>query len=65
MSDDEEKRLHSDMVGKMTIYLCLETGITEAEARSLIRDLGIDKNSLLREAREIRRSRGGPKQARI
>lgn len=41
----------------MVIYLCLETGITEAEARSLIRDLGIDKSSLLREAREIRRNR--------
>jgi hypothetical protein len=49
------------MVGKTTIYLCLETGIAEAEARCLIRDLGIDKNSLLREAREIRRSRPVPK----
>ncbi len=40
---------------QIVMYLCLETGITEDQARVLIRDLGLDKNSLLREAREVRK----------
>ena len=40
----------TDPVAQMVIYLCLQTGITEDEAKALIRDLGIDRNSLLREA---------------
>ena len=47
----------TDPVAQMVIYLCLQTGITEDEAKALIRDLGIDRNSLLREARAILRTR--------
>jgi hypothetical protein len=42
---------------QMVMYLVLQAKITEDQARSLIRDLGLDKNSLLREARAIRRSK--------
>lgn len=54
---DNDKRLNANTVSQMVIYLCLQTGITEHEAEVLIARLGIDKNSLLREAREIRQMR--------
>ncbi|TPM90630.1 hypothetical protein FJ977_33675 [Mesorhizobium sp. B2-1-3A] len=36
--------------------LAQETGITEEQARDLIRLIGTDRNSLLREARQLLRS---------
>ena len=46
----------------MVRYLCEQTGITEKQARELIRQLGLDQSSLLREARilaaEDARARG-------
>lgn len=41
---------------EMAVYLCKETGITDAQARALIRDLGLELNSLLREARMLQKS---------
>ena len=50
-----DEAVRTKLETQMITYLCYETGITEDQARALIRDLGINKNSLLREAREIRK----------
>jgi len=50
-----DEAVRTKLETQMITYLCYETGITEDQARVLIRDLGINKNSLLREAREIRK----------
>lgn len=42
---------------KLADQLAKETGITEAQAADLIKMLGTDRNSLLREARLIYRRR--------
>lgn len=38
-------------------WLSTETGISEEQARELIRLIGTDRNSLLREARQLLRQR--------
>lgn len=53
---------------EMATYLCRETGVTEQEAWLLIRDLGMELNSLLREARElvrVRTPKNNPKDGKI
>ena len=47
------------MAGNETLaeFIVVETGITEDQARELIRLIGIDRNSLLREARQLLRQR--------
>ena len=42
---------------EMATYLCRETGVNEQQAQALIRDLGMELNSLLREARELMKAR--------
>lgn len=39
-------------------FLMQETGITEAQARDLVDMIGIDANSLLREARLLKKNSG-------
>jgi hypothetical protein len=39
-------------------FLVQETGITEAQARDLVDMIGIDANSLLREARLLKKNSG-------
>jgi len=44
----------------MAGYLCKETGIAEHEARALIRELGLELNTLLRQARAFQKTSGMP-----
>lgn len=55
---------HDGRAGELLMvrYLCEQTGITEKQAKELIRQLGLDQSALLREARilaaEDARARG-------
>ena len=50
---DEQHSQRADVEQQLAKFICKETGITEEQALALIRDLGMNVNSLLREARKI------------
>ena len=56
LQDSTRYRLEHEMAG----YLCKETGIAEHEARALIRELGLELNTLLRQARAFQKTSGMP-----
>jgi hypothetical protein len=55
MGDDNDEAARAAERDRLAANLATETGITEAQARELIRLLGTERNSLLREARIISR----------
>jgi hypothetical protein len=57
MGDDKDEGARMTERNKLADQLAKETGITEAQAADLIKMLGTDRNSLLREARVIYRRR--------
>jgi hypothetical protein len=52
-NDREHRAAEEDFLVR---FLSKETGITEAQARQLVRMLGSDRASLLREARLLKKS---------
>ena len=57
MGDDKNDRERVAGNDTLAQSLARETGITEEQARDLIRLIGTDRNSLLREARQLLRQR--------
>ncbi|WP_027062575.1 hypothetical protein [Mesorhizobium loti] len=57
MGDDKDEGARMTERNKLADQLAKETRITEAQAADLIKMLGTDRNSLLREARVIYRRR--------
>jgi nucleoid DNA-binding protein len=53
MGDDKDEGARTMERKRLADQLAKETGITEAQAADLIKMLGTDRNSLLREARVI------------
>lgn len=57
MGDDKNDRERVAGNDTLAQSLARETGITEEQARDLIRLIGTDRNSLLREPRQLLRQR--------
>lgn len=57
MGDDKDGRQHMATNETLAQSIARETGITEDQARELMRLIGTDRNSLLREARLLLRQR--------
>ena len=51
----EQHSQRAELEQQVAKFICKETAITEEQALALIRDLGMNVNSLLREARKIKR----------
>ncbi|QKC86641.1 hypothetical protein EB232_31990 [Mesorhizobium sp. NZP2077] len=57
MAHDSEDHAGPQALDVLAQSVAKETGISEEEARELIRLIGTDRNSLLREARQLLRRR--------
>ncbi|MER8442904.1 hypothetical protein NKH52_06845 [Mesorhizobium sp. M1066] len=57
MGDDNDDRQSEKENEAVVRSIVRETGITEGQVRELIRLIGTDRNSLLREARQLLRQR--------
>lgn len=57
MGDDKDERARSVGHEALAQSIAGETGISVEQARELIRLIGTDRNSLLREARQLLRQR--------
>ncbi|CCV05707.1 conserved hypothetical protein [Mesorhizobium metallidurans STM 2683] len=57
MAHDNDKQARPAEHEPLAQSLASETGISEEQARELIRLIGTDRNSLLREARQLLRQR--------
>jgi hypothetical protein len=57
MAHDNEDHSRPEPHDALAQAIAKETGISEEQARELIRLIGTDRNSLLREARQLLRQR--------
>jgi len=57
VANDDEDHARPEALDALAQSIARESGISEEQARELIRLIGTDRNSLLREARQLLRQR--------